>query len=577
MGDEVPAFAAEVVDVVEGLEGADAAFAGEDDGDGGVGGTEEHVVGAADDVADVGVDDAAVAGDDDAPALIAGDDGLDGVDGALAEFEGGFGVGVDIPLAFAKHALADAEEEIAAEEFERGLFGRDVAEDFDLAQVVDDDGLEAVVACDGAASFEGALEGAGEDGIDAVGAEAGTDCIGLLAAPFAERGVDGIADGAAARVGDELFAVADEDEFGDAFDIGEEGAVEDHGRASGTVGHGVLRWWRVLPRDYPRKGMNAKSARGPKMCGMDGPHVSVMLRGWDVRTGTTGEMVLDAARRAEALGLDGVVAGDHVTFYGYGNDGLVTLTAVAAVTERVDLKTGVYLLPLRHPVPVALQAAQLDQLSLGRLILGVGVGGEDPHEFWSCGVDPRTRGARANEAIAILRRLWTEDGVSYAGRHFRLEEVTVYPKPLRPIPIFVGGRSDAALRRAGQLGDGYTGIWFSAERFGEACARIREVAAEAGRDPGGIEMGMQFWTSVADDREAARAQVAAGMEATYRLPFERFERYTPFGTAEEVATFIAGFVERGARHVNLITSQATPEEAIERAAEIREALHRLTR
>src|SRR5512140_3216163 len=146
---------------------------------------------------------------------------------------------------------------------------------------------------------------------------------------------------------------------------------------------------------------------------MQPPHVSVMLHSWDVRTGSTAEMTLDAARRAEALGLDGILAGDHVTFYGYGNDGLVTLTAIAAVTERIELKTAVYLLPLRHPVPVALQVAQLDQLSLGRLVFGVGIGGEDRHEFESCGVDPRTRGARANEALAILRRLWREDGVSF--------------------------------------------------------------------------------------------------------------------------------------------------------------------
>ncbi|QFG03440.1 LLM class flavin-dependent oxidoreductase [Tepidiforma bonchosmolovskayae] len=308
---------------------------------------------------------------------------------------------------------------------------------------------------------------------------------------------------------------------------------------------------------------------------MKAPHVSVMLRGWDIRTGTTGGMVLDAARRAEALGIDGLVAGDHVTFYGFGNDGLVTLTAAAAVTERIDLKTAVYLLPLRHPVPVALQVAQLDQLSMGRFTLGIGVGGEDPHEFWSCGVDPRTRGARANEAIAILRRLWTEDGVTFRGRHFTLEEVTVYPKPFRPVPIFVGGRSEAALRRAGRLGDGYTGIWLTPERFGEAMERVGAFAQEAGRDPGAVEGGMQFWTSVAADRAAARELVARGMEATYRLPFERFERYTPFGTAREVAEFIWAFVERGARHVNLITTQTTPEEAIERAAEVRAALHEL--
>jgi alkanesulfonate monooxygenase SsuD/methylene tetrahydromethanopterin reductase-like flavin-dependent oxidoreductase (luciferase family) len=119
-----------------------------------------------------------------------------------------------------------------------------------------------------------------------------------------------------------------------------------------------------------------------------------MLRSWDIRVGTTGEMALDAARLAENVGLDGIIAGDHVTFYGYGNDGLITLTAAAAVTQRIELKTGVYLLPLRHPVPVALQVAQLDQLSGGRFVLGIGVGGEDPHEFWSSGVDPTTRGAR---------------------------------------------------------------------------------------------------------------------------------------------------------------------------------------
>ena len=310
---------------------------------------------------------------------------------------------------------------------------------------------------------------------------------------------------------------------------------------------------------------------------MDAPSVSVMLRSWDLRTGVTPQMTLDAARQAEAAGLDGILAGDHVTFHGYGNDGLVTLTAIAAVTERVELKTAVYLLPLRHPVPVALHVAQLDQLSMGRLVLGIGIGGEDPHEFTSCGVDPRTRGARANEALQILPRLWTEDGVSFAGKHFQLENVTVYPKPLRPVPIFVGGRSDAALVRAGRFGNGYTGIWQSVERFRQAQAIAKEAAVEAGRDPEAIEFGMQFWMSVAKTREDARAWVSKGMEATYRLPFERFERYTPFGSAGEVAEAIIPFVEAGARHINLLPVQASPQELVEGAAAVREALRHLCR
>lgn len=302
------------------------------------------------------------------------------------------------------------------------------------------------------------------------------------------------------------------------------------------------------------------------------PNVSVMIRAWDVRLGATAAMTLDAARRAEAQGLDGILAGDHVTFYGYGNDGLITLAAIAAITERVQLKTSVYLLPLRHPVPVALQVAQIDQLSMGRLVLGVGVGGEDPHEFWSCGVDPRTRGARTNEAIQILRRLWSEDGVSFAGRHFQIEDVTVNPRPFRPVPIYIGGRSDAALVRAGRLGDGYTGIWQSVERFRQAREVIGTAATGAGRDPAGVEMGMQFWTSAGPDRDVARATVADRMEAMYRVPFERFERYTPSGTPAEVAEFIARYVEAGAEHINLVPAQETLEETVERAAEIREAL-----
>lgn len=306
---------------------------------------------------------------------------------------------------------------------------------------------------------------------------------------------------------------------------------------------------------------------------MQPPHVSVMLRSWDIRTGVTADMVLEAARRAEALGLDGILAGDHVTFHGYGNDGLATLTAIAAVTGRIQLKTAVYLLPLRHPVPVALHVAQLDQLSMGRFILGVGIGGEDPHEFESCGVDPRTRGARANEALQILPRLWTEDDVSFQGKHFRLDSVTVYPKPLRPVPIYVGGRSDAALVRAGRYGDGYTGIWQSVERFKEAREIARQAAADALRAPEALEFGMQFWLSVGETRDEARAWVSEGMQAMYRLPFERFEKYTPFGTAREVAERIIPWVEAGARHINLLPVQAGPDEVIERAAEVRAALH----
>ena len=109
----------------------------------------------------------------------------------------------------------------------------------------------------------------------------------------------------------------------------------------------------------------------------------------------------------------------------------------------------------------------------------------------------------------------------------------------------------------------------------QAAALIDEAARAAGRPAGGVEMGMQFWAGVADDRGAARELLARAMQGTYRIPFERFERYTPYGPAGEIAEFLASYVEAGARHVNLVLAQPTPEENIERAAEIRQALHAL--
>ena len=199
------------------------------------------------------------------------------------------------------------------------------------------------------------------------------------------------------------------------------------------------------------------------------PLVLIPAGSWNLRAGVAPSEVLDAARAAEAAGIDGIFAGDHVTFHGLGNDGLMNLAPIAAITERLLLRTSVYLLPLRHPVQVALQCAMLDQLSSGRFTLGIGVGGEDPKEFEACGIDPRTRGRRTDEMIRVMRLLWTEDRVSYQGRYFLLNDVGLEPKPLNHtgVPIFVGGRSDASLKRAARRGDGWIGIWTSLRRFQE--------------------------------------------------------------------------------------------------------------
>jgi probable F420-dependent oxidoreductase len=250
------------------------------------------------------------------------------------------------------------------------------------------------------------------------------------------------------------------------------------------------------------------------------------------------------------------------------------LTLAAAHSQKLLLQTSVYLLALRHPTPVALQAALIDQLSGGNLILGVGVGGEDPDEWRACGVDPRTRGQRTEEGIQILRSLWTQDETTFHGQHFQLDAVQLRPKPVQPdgVPIWIGGRSEAALRRAARHCDGYIGIWISARRFTEIIAQHAELAGECGRAEAPFTFGMQFWIGVDDDRETARRKVAERMIATYNLPFERFERYVPYGSPRDVAETIAPYVEAGATHINLAAAESSPLAAIESVARVREAL-----
>ena len=152
----------------------------------------------------------------------------------------------------------------------------------------------------------------------------------------------------------------------------------------------------------------------------------------------------DFVARAEATRIDRLFTGDHVTFKGgRGFDGLLNATALAVTSRRLTVQTAVYLLALRHPVPVARQVATLAGLAPGRLIFGVGLGGEDPAELRACGIDPATRGRRMDEALAVLRPLLAGREVTMAGDFFRLDQVRI-----EPVPAAAGaGRDRRAVRR----------------------------------------------------------------------------------------------------------------------------------
>jgi len=277
-------------------------------------------------------------------------------------------------------------------------------------------------------------------------------------------------------------------------------------------------------------------------------------------------------------GLDHVAVGDHVSFFvGAGFDGLVQATALAAGHDWLPVHTAVYLLPLRHPVTVARQLASFHELAPARLVFGVGVGGEDRREIANCGVDPATRGRRTDEMLDLLRRLATGYPVTQAGEFFELDEAWIEPPLDPPIPILVGGRSDAAVARAARYGDGWLGIWVSPRRFAEVVAEVDELSAalpDGGRtEPFTHELNV--WCGFGTDADRARAAVAGPMEAFYQLPFERFERYSPFGTPAQVAEGLVPYVEAGCGSFNLIAPGGSEEEVIAAAGEVAERLGRI--
>ena len=279
----------------------------------------------------------------------------------------------------------------------------------------------------------------------------------------------------------------------------------------------------------------------------------------------------DLAAMADA-GIDHLFMADHVSFHGgAGIDGITHLAAACGVEPRLGLYLGVMLLALRHPVVAARQITELALAAPGRVTIGVGVGGEDRHEFEVCGVDPRTRGRRTDAALQIVRPLLAGERVDWADEFFTLDGALIRPTVEPIVPVTVGGRSDAALERAGRFGDGWLASWCSPRRFAEGLARTEAVGAAHERRPD-WQHGLQIWVGVGDTYEVGRRHVAGAMEAFYRIPFDAFEKYTPSGTADDIAGFLAPYVDAGASVLNLTPCGPSRDDEIATIAEVKRLL-----
>ena len=261
-------------------------------------------------------------------------------------------------------------------------------------------------------------------------------------------------------------------------------------------------------------------------------------------------------RRLEELGFDSVWTGDHIAFNVPLHESLTLLASYTPITRRIRIGTCVYLLALRTPAVAAKMTATLDVLSAGRFIFGVGVGGELPKEFEVCGVPHRERGARVTEAIDVVRTLWRDTPATFEGRFTRFKDVSIDPKPVqRPgPPIWIGGRSDAALARAGRQGDGWVSYVVQPDRYRESVARIRAAAQAAGRTLDGFAYAHLTFITVGRDYESARATWVRLLSRRYAQDFAPLaNKYGVIGTAEQCAEQIERFREAGCTYFILDT------------------------
>lgn len=254
------------------------------------------------------------------------------------------------------------------------------------------------------------------------------------------------------------------------------------------------------------------------------------------------EQLVPIAELAEQVGLESVWMPEHLVFpavvrsrYPYADDGtppsirpetplldpLIVLAQVAARTSRLRLGTNVYVLPLRHPIAVARMATTLDVLSGGRFSFGVGAGWLE-EEFAAVGADFHRRGALVRESVRAMKALWTEEEPSFRGRTWSFGPVRFEPKPVQKPhpPILVGGESEAALRRAAAVGDGWYGVRHTPESVVPQVARLRAELAAAGRAGASFEVTVST-SAAALDHDALRRFEDAGVDRVVALPWTR--------------------------------------------------------
>lgn len=286
------------------------------------------------------------------------------------------------------------------------------------------------------------------------------------------------------------------------------------------------------------------------------------------------DAVVEEARAAESAGFDLISSGEHLFFHGPAPNAFVHLAAAAGATNSIGLVSSITLLPL-YPAPLAAKlASAVDRVSGGRFELGVGAGGEFAAEFEAAGVGLASRFRRLDEGLQVMRLLFSGKRVSFDGEFTTMRDVMLEPPPVQPggPPIWLGGRKEGAMRRAGRLADVWMPYMVDPSRLRDSLGRVRETAAGAGREPADISGAVFVWACVDADEQWARR---TGIEAVSRAYAQDFaplaDRYLVLGAPGQVAARLHEFAEAGAASILLqlaCSQDARPRVIDQLAAEV---------
>ncbi|MBI2185351.1 MAG: LLM class flavin-dependent oxidoreductase [Thaumarchaeota archaeon] len=263
------------------------------------------------------------------------------------------------------------------------------------------------------------------------------------------------------------------------------------------------------------------------------------------------------AEKADDAGFKSLWATEGILRPGTQFDALSVMAGVAARTRYAKIGVGVIVLPLRNPVFLAHAVATMDHLSGGRLILGIGLGAFQ-NEYEAAGVPFGERGERADEIIEIMRMLWAGSPVTYEGKFFRLKELDLKPKPLQKhVPLWIGGRTEAAFRRAAKYGDGWldNSPFATPEEFGSRTMRIEELSKNHGRHPDVVEPGLDLYVNLNRDVNRAQQEAMSYLNNFYGPVYgsrnRSIENVGAFGSRSTIVSKIEEYAGSGAKMVCL--------------------------